>query len=207
MLTRDILNSHSVSTLKKEISKTNVKGYSKMKKADVIDLMMKVEHTDKFKHIKMADKKETPAKKTPVKKTPVKKETHKMPDGTTMTGATHSKDSVPVPKKKVKRKLPLKEDLLTLMNKFNKKYNAVEIKKQNLNKSNLKKFTDPYFKVLEKIEKELENVDDSIEFIKTNKKISSDFVDIRKNFLRRVKAQMKGKNKIPLKDGKVQKRY
>ena len=204
MLTRDILNSHSVSTLKKEISKTNVKGYSKMKKADVIDLMMKVEHTDKFKHIKMADKKE---RKTPVKKTPVKKETHKMPDGSLMSGATHSKDSVPVkPKKKVKKKLPLKdgkvqkepvkEDLLTLMDKFNKKYNAVEIKKQNLNKLNLKKFTDPYFKALEKIEKELENVDDSIEFFKTNKKISSDFVDIRKNFVRRVKAQMKGKKKI-----------
>jgi len=112
MLTRDILKSHSVSTLKKEISKTNVKGYSKMKKAEVIDLMMKAEHTDKFKHIKMAEKKErkTPVKKTPVKKTPVKKETHKMPDGSLMTGATHSKDSVPVKsKKKPKKKLPLKD--------------------------------------------------------------------------------------------------
>jgi hypothetical protein len=88
-------------------------------------------------------------------------------------------------------------DLLTLMDKFNKKYNAVEIKKQNLNKSNLKDFTEPYFKELEKIEKELENMDDSIEFFKTNKKISSGFVDIRKNFIRRVKAQMKVKKEEP----------
>jgi hypothetical protein len=50
MVTRDILNSHSVSTLKKEISKTNVKGYSKMKKAEVVDLMMK--NKERFAHIK-----------------------------------------------------------------------------------------------------------------------------------------------------------
>ena len=94
-----------------------------------------------------------------------------------------------------KKEEPKKEDLITLVDKFNKKYNAVEIKKQNLNKSNLKDFTDPYFKQLEKIEKELDNVDDPIEFFKTNKKISSDFVDIKKNFVRRVKAQMKAVRK------------
>ena len=100
---------------------------------------------------------------------------------------------------KIIKPVPKKEepDLLTLMDKFNKKYNAVEIKKQNLNKSNLKDFTEPYFKELEKIEKELENMDDSIEFFKTNKKISSGFVDIRKNFIRRVKAQMKVKKEEP----------
>ena len=98
----------------------------------------------------------------------------------------------PSPKKVVK-----KNDLLTLMDKFNKKYNAVEIKKQNLNKSNLKDFTEPYFKELEKIEKEVDNVDDSIEFLKTNKKISSEFVDIKKNFVRRVKAQIKVKKEEP----------
>ena len=34
---KDILNSHSVSTLKKEISKTNIKGYSKMKKNEIVN--------------------------------------------------------------------------------------------------------------------------------------------------------------------------
>jgi hypothetical protein len=52
---KDILNSHPVAILKQEISKTNIKGYSKMKKAEVIKLMMK--NKDKFSYIKMAEKK------------------------------------------------------------------------------------------------------------------------------------------------------
>lgn len=54
MPTREILESHSAATLKKEISKTNIKGYSKMKKAELVDLMLK--HKDRFHHIKMAEK-------------------------------------------------------------------------------------------------------------------------------------------------------
>ena len=38
-ITKEILNSHPVGTLKKEIAKTNVKGYSKMKKAEIVDLI------------------------------------------------------------------------------------------------------------------------------------------------------------------------
>ena len=48
-----ILKSHPVATLKKEISKTNVKGYSKMRKAEVVELMVK--HKEKFGHIKFND--------------------------------------------------------------------------------------------------------------------------------------------------------
>ena len=61
---RDIFNSHPVTVLKKEISKTNIKGYSKMKKAEVVDLMMK--HQARFKHIKMRG---TPVKAVKSKKT------------------------------------------------------------------------------------------------------------------------------------------
>ena len=50
---KDILNSYSTPELKKEISKTNIKGYSKMKKADIIELMIK--HKDKFSHLKMKE--------------------------------------------------------------------------------------------------------------------------------------------------------
>lgn len=51
-----ILKSHPVATLKKEISKTNVKGFSKLKKAEVVELMLK--HKTKFAHIKFnSDKK------------------------------------------------------------------------------------------------------------------------------------------------------
>ena len=96
MVTQEILNSHPISVLKKEISKTNVKGYSKMKKAEVINLMLK--HKERFSHIKMADKK---VKSSPKKKSKKDKDTHEMPDGTKMTGKTHTKDSKPVktPKK------------------------------------------------------------------------------------------------------------
>ena len=64
---REIFNSHPVMVLKKEISKTNIKGYSKMKKAEVVDLMMK--NKERFSYIKMAEKK-APVKKAPVKKAP-----------------------------------------------------------------------------------------------------------------------------------------
>merc|ERR1711935_1134737 len=59
---RETLNSHPTSTLKKEISKTNIKGYSKMKKAEIIELMMK--NKDRFLHIMFNEKKE----KEPTKK-------------------------------------------------------------------------------------------------------------------------------------------
>ena len=62
-ITREILNSHPVSTLKKEVAKTNIKGYSKMKKAEVVELMMK--NKDKFGHIRK--KGEASASKSPPK--------------------------------------------------------------------------------------------------------------------------------------------
>jgi hypothetical protein len=66
---REIFNSHPVSVLKKEISKTNIKGYSKMKKAQIVDLMMK--NKERFKHIKMAKKPAPAQAKKPA--TPAKK--------------------------------------------------------------------------------------------------------------------------------------
>ena len=48
-----ILRSHPVARLKKEISKTNVKGYSKMRKAEVVSLMLK--HKEKFSYIEFND--------------------------------------------------------------------------------------------------------------------------------------------------------
>ena len=55
MPSREELESHPVTTLKKEISKTNIKGYSKMKKPEIVELMLK--NKDRFHHIKMAEKK------------------------------------------------------------------------------------------------------------------------------------------------------
>ena len=64
MPTIDILNSHPVSYLKREISKTNIKGYSKMKKNEIVELMMK--NKDRFHHIKKREKSDSlkaPSKK------------------------------------------------------------------------------------------------------------------------------------------------
>ena len=112
---KSILESHSVATLKKEISKSNVKGYSKMKKAEIIELMM--EHKEKFSHIKMAEKKERKKPEKKEEKKPEEKETHEMPDGTIHTGETHTKDSKVVkkaPKKKVKFNVKKQKKAMTI---------------------------------------------------------------------------------------------
>ena len=63
---REIFLSHSVTTLKKEISKTNIKGYSTMKKAQIVDLMVK--NQARFSHIKLNEKKKLIKKKTEPRK-------------------------------------------------------------------------------------------------------------------------------------------
>ena len=95
------LQSMTVLALRKEISKQNVKGYSKLKKVDIINLMLN--NSDKFMYlikketeqIETVEDKLKRAKKLLKKKQAElkKKKTHKMPDGTVMTGKTHSKDS------------------------------------------------------------------------------------------------------------------
>ena len=73
MLTVEHLKKYSVAVLKKEISKQNIKGYSKMKRGDLVALM--IENGDKFKHL-------------------IGEETHTMPgSGKVMTGAVHNNQS------------------------------------------------------------------------------------------------------------------
>jgi hypothetical protein len=67
---KDILNSHSVASLKAEIKKSGIKGYSKLKKGELVDLMAK--NASKFGHLKKAEKKGKvygkPAQKVQTKK-------------------------------------------------------------------------------------------------------------------------------------------
>ena len=66
MPTHEILNSYTLSELKKEISQHNIKGYSKMKKAEVIKLMLHKDHRHRFAHkkkkVRSADVKRQPPK-------------------------------------------------------------------------------------------------------------------------------------------------
>ena len=96
---KEIFESHSVKTLKSEISKynklTKVSGYSKMTKKELVDLMLK--NNDKFKHIKMNPK---PLKALPkaLKKEPKKEEPKK----------EEPKKEVKKPVKKIKK--PVKKE-------------------------------------------------------------------------------------------------
>ena len=61
MVTRTILSSHPISYLKNEIRKQNISGYSKLKKGEVVDLML--QHKSRFKHIKHNFNKKEESKK------------------------------------------------------------------------------------------------------------------------------------------------
>ena len=66
MLTKEILDSHPLKVLKKEIAKQNIKGYSNMKRSELTDLML--QNKEKFGHIKAAEKKAPKAKAPKAKK-------------------------------------------------------------------------------------------------------------------------------------------
>ena len=68
MVSHSILNSHTVAYLRAEISKTNMKNYSKMNKANVINEMLK--NKQRFEHITMKSIEKKVVKK-PVKKVEV----------------------------------------------------------------------------------------------------------------------------------------
>ena len=88
-LTREILNSHPVGNLRKEISKTNIKGYSKMKKAEIVELMMK--NKERFSHI------------THHKKAPRKAPEKKAPPAQPKKKVLNSKSQKQQPRKKQKK--------------------------------------------------------------------------------------------------------
>ena len=111
---KEILNSHPVANLKKEISKTNIKNYSKLKKAELVALMMK--HKDRFDHIKKYEKNPKAEKKLKKSTVEVEKKTKAKP---TMNqkelNAIMNKGGAKLPKvekKKKKKRLVIKPDNL-----------------------------------------------------------------------------------------------
>tara|TARA_R110002110_G_scaffold415828_1_gene657046 strand:+ start:5907 stop:6869 length:963 start_codon:yes stop_codon:yes gene_type:complete len=98
MPSREELQSHPVTTLKKEISKTNIKGYSKMKKPEIVELMLK--NKSRFHHIKMAEKKTK--KEKPKEDKPKPKLT-----STSASGKVNQLKPKPKAKAKAKEEKPL----------------------------------------------------------------------------------------------------
>ena len=129
---RDILKTHPIANLKKEVKKVKQKfKYSKLKKKEIIDLM--VENDELFNHIEPYKKikiiqakqnltgKDAPQKKikiikdAPQKKIKIKKDTHEMPDGSIHSGKTHTKDSKeikppPQNKEQANKKIKIKKE-------------------------------------------------------------------------------------------------
>tara|TARA_R110002167_G_scaffold105682_3_gene271666 strand:+ start:249 stop:1037 length:789 start_codon:yes stop_codon:yes gene_type:complete len=135
MPTVEILKSHSVKTLRDEIAKTNakldvIKGYSKdMKKAQIIELMMK--HKNRFHHIKIAEK--------TVRAPPLKSETAKKISKPAQQPAQHP--TVIAPKKRVaktatviapKKEKKIKEPKKETIKNDHADFSSLEIQKENI---------------------------------------------------------------------------
>ena len=156
MPTVEILNSHSVKTLRQEIAKSNdklgaINGYSKgMKKAGIIDLMMK--HKDRFHHIKMAEK--------TVRAPPLKSETAKKISKTAQQPAQQPK--IIAPKKRVAKTAtvvpakPKKEKKPMTVTKADGSVKNIEKKKFKASKEQIKEFKKLEAEEKAKVKKEKE---------------------------------------------------
>ena len=139
----EILNSHKVDDLKKEISNTNIKGYSKMTKKELVKLMLKT--PEKFSHMK---------KKVPAPKTKRAPKTARVPKTAPESAYERQmKDLIPGLIINADRDLP-DRDSLKDMNKLQKK-----LEKDLQNKS-----LTPFQR--KEIEKGLKNTKDAIIIIK-----------------------------------------
>jgi len=143
---RDILNSYTSSELRKFISQYNkslnlIKGYSKMKKADLVNLMTKKENVDKFKSIKMKAK---PDKKT----TTTTKTTTKTATKTTTKTQPKEKGSLKMVKKIIDEDIPKVKSGKQLVSVFKKMDNAWDEFKKNMNATSI------FFKNIEKLIKD-----------------------------------------------------
>jgi len=158
MPTREILNSHSVTDLKKEIAKTNIKGYSKMKKPEIVSLMLK--HKDRFSHIKHKEKVKKPAKK------PRKEE----------------------PRKEEPRKKGTIKDVINEIIELYGKEGIKKKKNDFKNIEQVKKFYNPYFTKSQRVEDFLKDKDAYEWFEKNmSVTIGKKYIDTTKNFVRRMK--------------------
>ena len=131
MVSFSILNSHPVGHLKKEISKTNIKGYSKMKKGEIIDLMLK--YPDRFKHIRTYGE--------PVKKIVIKRDNDIKPSMATKKIVIKRKPqqaTVIKPKKREAKEAVVIKKELKKDSKYIKKYkeaNSTELKEYDIKPS------------------------------------------------------------------------
>jgi len=182
---RDILNSYTTTELRKFISTYNkslgaVRGYSKMKKADLVNLMTKKEHIDKFKSIKMKPKTERTTTKTATK---------------TTTKTQPKKQTTTTPKEEPKKEdqETIEDNQRKLLRQFVIKFGKKAVARKSLNKKEeVSKYSREYNNFLMKISEEGKKIKDPTEFIKTtNKELLKEFEDTQKNFRETVIKKLK----------------
>ena len=163
---KDIFNSHPVSVLKKEISKTNVKGYSKLKKAEVVELMIK--NKDRFSHIKMAVKKERKSQAKQVKAKPVEPKKKEEPEKKEEPKKEKPKKKEPkapkapkAPKKEKPKFMILREEIDELLKQLKKSY---EKNKPKLDKMTPLKYKNTIKRQNDKFLDEVKDIYNSLQF-------------------------------------------
>ena len=140
-----ILNSYTLSELRKMISSKNIKKYSKLIKSELIELMIK---SNKFNDVKMKDK--------AVKKAAVKKEAPKKVE--------------PKPKKKLKKSATAESNRTGYISPIKEEPIKEEVKKERKIREVKVKTKKEIFEEIEAINKE---VDDLINVMKSNNSASS----------------------------------
>ena len=136
---RAILQLKTITELKKMIKQTNITGYSKLNKKEIIDKMMKEDKRFMDYVLKSHKQQQKENAKKDVKKTPLKKlkpkGTHKMDDGTVMSGSVHSKDSKPVKKEKMKLTITKADGTVKELKMKGKKPSAKELTNKAVEKA------------------------------------------------------------------------
>ena len=160
---KNILQTYSAVELRKFISKTNIKGITKMNKQQLIEVMTKKEHINRFKHIKPKGQKteKKTLKPTPIKKEPIKK----------------SKPDLEEKKRKLQQKIKDaggKDDYLKKLGKTTKGRAGAKIR--NLVDFKPKKKEEPKPTPIKKKPKKKEEKDD--ELIKKNRKKQKELIKL-----------------------------
>ena len=92
------------------------------------------------------------------------------------------------PKKEEKKE----EDIIKNMKEIVDKYNKEEIKKQTkITRKNNDVFTKPFLNLAQKIENQLKTINNPFEFLKKHVELNEKYADTTKNFVRRIRIQLK----------------
>jgi hypothetical protein len=118
-----------------------------------------------------------------------KKDIAKQPEEPEVTEAPKTKPKkIRLPKEEEKKD----EEIIKNMKEIVEKYNKEEIKKQTkITRKNNDVFTKPFLNLAQKIENQLKTINNPFEFLKKHVELNEKYADTTKNFVRRIRIQLK----------------